>query len=330
MKALVIQPDLSFKIQEKETPKPKKGEALIKISAASLNRRDQWIREGKYPRIIPGVTLGSDGVGEVMEVGGQTESSWIGKKVVINPNINWGNDDEIQQDEYQVLGLPKDGTLAEYIVTDLDRLIEKPKHLTDIEAGALPLSGLTAYRVCFTKGRVLKGAKVLISGFGGGVAHMATLFSITAGADTYITSGNYDNIALAKEKGVKEGFNYKEQDWDKNVRRLHGGFDVIIDSAGGNDFGRLIKLLNPKGRLVFYGATNGLPSTIDLYTMFWRQLSVIGSTMGSDKEFARMVEFVESNKIIPIIGSVKPFKEVLKALDDMKKGSVMGKSVLTF
>ncbi len=330
MKALVIQPDLSFKIQEKDTPKPKEGEALIKILVASLNKRDQWIREGKYPSIVPGITLGSDGVGEVVEVGGQAESHWIGKKVVINPNINWGDDDEVQQDDYQVLGLPTNGTFTEFFVTNLDRLVEKPKHLTDIEAGALPLSALTAYRACFTKGGVQKGAKVLISGFGGGVGQMATLFSITVGAETYVTSGNSNNIALAKEKGVREGFDYTKKDWYKNVKRRHGGFDVIIDSAGGNQFGQLIKLLNPKGRLVFYGATNGLPATIDLYTMFWRQLSIVGTTMGSDKEFERMVEFVKSFHIIPIVGSVRPFEEILTALDDMKKGGIVGKIVLTF
>lgn len=330
MKALVIQPDLSFKIQEKEIPTAKEGEALIKITAASLNRRDQWIREGKYPSIIPGVTLGSDGVGVVIEVGGQKESPWVGKKVIINPNNNWGDDDEAQQDSYHVLGLPKDGALAEYIVANLDRLVEKPKHLTDTEAGALPLSALTAYRACFTKGGVQKGAKVLISGFGGGVAQMATIFSITVGADTYITSSNKNNIKLAKEKGAREGFDYTEKDWYKNVKMRHGSFDVIIDSAGGNQFGQLIKLLNPKGRLVFYGATNGLPATIDLYTMFWRQLSVVGTTMGSDKEFERMVEFVRSFHIIPVIGSERPFSEVIEALDDMKKGGIVGKSVLTF
>ena len=330
MKALVIQPDLSFKIQEKEIPTPKEGEALIKITAASLNKRDQWIREGKYPSIIPGVTLGSDGVGEVIEVGGQKESPWVGKKVIVNPNINWGDDDEVQQDSYHVLGLPMDGALAEYLVTNLDRLVEKPKHLTDTEAGALPLSALTAYRACFNKGGVQKGAKVLISGFGGGVAQMATLFSITVGADTYITSSSEANIALAREKGARDGFDYTQKDWYKNVKRRHGGFDVIIDSAGGNHFGQLIKLLNPKGRLVFYGATNGLPATIDLYTMFWRQLSVVGTTMGSDKEFERMVEFVKSFHIIPVIGSERPFSEVIAALDDMKKGVIVGKSVLTF
>ena len=159
---------------------------------------------------------------------------------------------------------------------------------------------------------------------------MATLFSITVGADTYITSHSDANIEMAKKKGAMGGFNYTTPDWYKNVKRRHGGFDVIIDSAGGNQFGQLIKLLNPKGRLVFYGATNGLPATIDLYTMFWRQLSIVGSTMGNDKEFARMVEFVQSFHIIPIIGSVRPFEEVIEALDEMKTGDLVGKSVLTF
>ncbi|MCF6352567.1 MAG: zinc-binding dehydrogenase [Cyclobacteriaceae bacterium] len=330
MKALVIQSDLSFKIQDKDKPTPKEGEALVKLLAASLNRRDQWIREGKYPSIMAGVTIGSDGMGEVVEVGGQIESPWIGKKVLINPNINWGDDNDTQQDDYQVLGLPTDGTLAEYIVVKLDRLVEKPTHLTDSEAAAIPLSALTAYRACFTKGGVQKGTRVLISGFGGGVAQMAALFSITVGADTYVTSSSKANIDLAKEKGAREGFDYTVKDWYKNVRKRHGGFDVIIDSAGGNQFDQLIKLLNPKGRLVFYGATNGLPATIDLYTMFWRQLSVVGTTMGSDKEFERMVEFVKSFHIIPMVGSVKPFSQVLDALDEMKRGGTMGKIVLTF
>lgn len=330
MKALVVQSDLSVKIQEKDKPKPKEGEALIKLTAASINRREQWIREGKYPGIKPGVTLGSDGVGSVVEVGGEKESPWLGKKVIINPNIDWGDDDEVQQTSYHVLGMPLDGALAEYIVTKLDRLIEKPAHLSDAEAGALPLSALTAYRACFTKGKVQKGAKVLISGFGGGVAQMAALFSITVGADTYVTSHSDKNIEMAKSKGAIGGFNYSTSDWWKNVKRRHGSFDVIIDSAGGNQFGQLVKLLNPKGRLVFYGATNGLPATIDLYTMFWRQLSIVGSTMGNDKEFARMVEFVQSFHIIPIIGSVRPFEQVLVALDEMKSGSLVGKSVLTF
>lgn len=330
MKALVIQPDLSLKIQEKKIPIPKEGEVLIKLAAVSLNRRDQWIREGKYPNIIPGVTLGSDGVGEVVEVAGQDESLWLGKKVIINPNINWGYDDDAQQDDYHVLGLPTDGTFAEYLVTNLDRIVEKPPHLTDVEAGALPLSALTAYRACSNKGGIQKGTKVLISGFGGGVAQLATLFSITLGADTFVTSSSVANIELAKEKGAIEGFNYTEKDWHKYVKKRHSGFDVIIDSAGGNQFGQLIKLLNPKGRLVFYGATNGLPATIDLYTMFWRQLSVIGTTMGSDREFEQMVEFVKSFHITPIIGSVKPFGEVIDALDEMKKGGIVGKSVLTF
>ena len=330
MKALVVQSDLSVKIQEKDVPVPKEGEALIKLTAASINRRDQWIREGKYPGIKPGVILGSDGAGEVVEVGGATESPWLGKKVIINPNINWGNDDAVQQQSYHVLGMPSDGTLAEYVVANLDRLIEKPAHLSDSEAAALPLSALSAYRACFTKGSVQKGSKVLISGFGGGVAQMATLFSITVGADTYITSHSEENIQMAKEKGALGGYNYTAPDWYVTAKRRQGGFDVIIDSAGGNQFGQLIKLLNPKGRLVFYGATNGLPATIDLYTMFWRQLSIVGSTMGNDKEFARMVEFVQSFHIIPIIGSVRPFEEVIEALDEMKTGKLVGKSVLTF
>lgn len=330
MKALVVLSDLSVGIQDKEIPTPKEGEVLVKITAASINRRDQWIREGKYPGIKPGVTLGSDGVGEVVEVGGTTESPLLGKKVIINPNIDWGDDDAVQQTSYQVLGMPTDGALAEYVLTKPDRLIEKPAHLSDAEAGALPLSALTAYRACFTKGAVQKGAKVLISGFGGGVAQMAALFSITVGADTFITSHSDANIKMAKERGARGGFNYTETDWYKNVKRRFGGFDVIIDSAGGNQFGQLVKLLNPKGKLVFYGATNGLPATIDLYTMFWRQLSIVGSTMGNDKEFERMIEFVKSFHIIPIIGSVKPFDQVIQALDEMKNGNVVGKSVLTF
>ncbi|MFN7330163.1 MAG: alcohol dehydrogenase catalytic domain-containing protein, partial [Bacteroidota bacterium] len=197
MRALVlIEPG---KIEIKEMPKPtlSAGKALVKIKAAALNRRDDWIREGKYPNIRYGGILGSDGAGVVEEVFDDADKEWVGKEVVINPNIDWGPDMDTQSTKYTILGMPVSGTFAEYVAVGVDRLHHKPFHLDFLQAAALPLGGLTAFRALFRKGSLRAGQNVLISGFGGGVAQFAFLFAKAAGANVYISSGSDEKIEKA-------------------------------------------------------------------------------------------------------------------------------------
>ena len=330
MKALSIVSAGQIKIVNKEIPKPNVNQVLIKLSAAALNKRDQFIREGKYPNIKFGSILGSDGVGEIVETGKEINKKFLGKKVVINPNINWGDNEAIQSRDYAILGMPSSGTLAEYTVVNQDRVHEVPSHLSDEENAALPLGGLTAYRACFRQGKIVKGENVLISGFGGGVAQFAFQFALAVGANVYVTSGSKDKIDKAISMGAQGGFNYNDTDWYKNLWQTKGGFDVVIDSSGGDQINTFVKMMRPAGRIVFYGATNGLPSTLDLYRMFWNQITLQGTTMGSDKEFVEMLKFVFKYKIKPIIDSVRPFDDSISAFDDMAKSSKMGKIILKF
>ena len=327
MKALVLtEPGL---LEIKEIPKPtlSAGMALVRIKGAALNRRDDWIREGKYPGIKYGGTLGSDGAGIVEEVFDEADKAWAGQEVVINPNIDWGNDLDVQSSKYTILGMPMSGTFAEYVLVGVDRLHHKPFHLDFLQAAALPLGGLTAFRALFRKGGLSAGQNVLISGFGGGVAQFAFLFAKAAGANVYISSGSDEKIDKALKMGAKGAYNYKKQTNYDDLWKTKGGFDMVIDSAGGDQLNNFIKMLRPNGKIVFYGATNGLPSKIDLYRMFWNQHSLIGTTMGNDHEFSEMIAFVGKHQIRPMVDSIRPFSKIAESFPDITRANKVGKIV---
>lgn len=325
MKALVLTQANTVEIVEKAKPVPVAGEVLVRLKAAALNHRDQWIREGKYPGIQQGVTLGSDGAGVVESAGDPALKDWIGKEVIINPNIGWGEDPAVQSPDYSILGMPVDGTLAEYILVSPDRLQPKPAHMSWAEAASLPLGGLTAYRAVFTHGRVEQGMKVLINGIGGGVAQWAFLFAHSAGAQVWVTSSSADKIRHMVEREAKGGFNYKDEEWQKQAKKETGGFDLIIDSAGGNALNKLLDAVKPGGSIVFYGATAGVPENLNLRKIFWNQIRLQGSTMGNDAEFKEMQAYVEKQQLRPIMEEPMPFMETLKAMDMMKRGQQFGK-----
>jgi len=327
MKALILRE--AGKIELAEIPKPiaVAGRALIRLKAAGLNRRDDWIREGKYPNIKFGVTMGSDGAGIVESVGDEKDQPWVGQEVVINPNIDWGADLEVQSGKYTILGMPVDGTFAEYVSVPVDRLHHKPFHLDFLQASALPLGGLTAFRALFRRGELRAGQNVLISGFGGGVAQFAFLFAQAAGANVYVSSGSDEKLDKALKLGAKGAYNYKKQATYPDLWKTKGGFDLVIDSAGGDQINNFIKVLKPKGKIVFYGATNGLPAKLDMYRMFWNQLSLLGSTMGNDNEFSEMLTFVSKHQIRPLIDSIRPFSKIVESFPDITRPNKAGKIV---
>lgn len=332
MKALLLVDESQEKIaiREIEKPEPSFDEVLIQVKAAALNHRDQWCRMGMYPGIKYETVLGSDGAGVVVGVGKEANSKWIGKEVIINPNINWGDNEAAQSADYHILGMPTNGTFAQYVVVNVDRLNEKPSHLNFSEAAALPLGGLTAYRAVFTKAQIQNGQKVLVTGIGGGVAQFALQFAIALGAKVFVTSGSEDKLQAARKYGAAGGFIYKDEGWAKTALKETGGFDAIIDSAGGSSMNDYLKLIRPGGRLVHYGSTTGTPKGLDMFRLFWSQASIHGSTMGSDTEFVKMTEFVNQHKIKPIIDSERDFGDIASAFDEMHKGSQMGKLVITF
>jgi zinc-binding alcohol dehydrogenase/oxidoreductase len=310
-------------------PKPAPGEALVALRAAALNHRDVWIKAGQYAGLKWPCIPGSDGAGTVMECGEGVDPTWRGRDVIINPSFGWGPREEAQGGQFSILGLPRDGTLAEKIAVPVGQLGAKPAHLTWEEAAALPLAGLTAYRAVFSRAKTQPGERVLISGIGGGVALFALQFAIATRAEVWVTSGSDDKIKRAVALGAKGGFNYREAGWAASVAKSSGLFNVIIESAGGEGFESLIDLAAPGGRIVIYGATRGNPPVLPMRKIFWRQISVLGTTMGSNADWAGMNTYVSAHKVRPVVSQVFPLAEAAAAFALMEQGGQFGKIVLS-
>lgn len=327
MLALVLREN-SFQIESLPKPILGEGEVLVKISYAALNHRDQWIREGKYPKIVFPCVLGSDGVGEVVDVYNNENNYWLNKKVIINPNINWGLNNYVQDKNYHILGMPTYGTLAEYLKVNVDRLVIKPDYLSLEEAAAIPLAGLTAWNAVFNKGALAPEKKILVSGVGGGVAQFAFLFANAINSSVYVSSSKNSVLEKCIALGAKEGINYTIENNLKNKAKEIGGIDVIVDSAGGDQINDLLTCLKPNGKLVFYGATLGAPNKLNVALMFWNHLSLMGSTMGSDQDFLTMIDFINKHQIKPILDETFSLDNAIAAFDKMKSGNQFGKIII--
>lgn len=304
------------------------SEVVVRLKAAALNRRDFWITQGQYPGIQLPVTLGSDGAGVVTSVGGGVDPSWVGQSVIINPSLQWGSKPEAQGDEFSILGMPRNGTLASEITIPATQLHPKPDHLDWHTAAALPLAGLTAWRALFTQASLTPADRVLVTGIGGGVATFALQFATAAGASVIVTSSLKEKRERALQFGASAAYDYRDPDWTKRFKDEFGSFSVAIDGAGGPGYAQLIDLAVPGGRIVNYGATAGLNSQIDLFKLFWKQLQLVGSTMGSPVDFTQMLQFVNRHKIVPIVDQVFPLEQVNVALQRMGQAEQFGKIVI--
>jgi zinc-binding alcohol dehydrogenase/oxidoreductase len=329
MKAVrILQYEKPVEVQNIGIPEPDTSEALVRLQASALNHRDLYVTQGLYPGITTPSTLGSDGVGEVESVGPNTSEEWLGRSVIINPGIEWGDDQRVQSDEFRVLGNPDEGTFAEYIKIPTKYLHPCPAHLSLEEAAALPLAGLTAYRALFYRGELGSGDKVLITGVGGGVAQTALKLALPTAAEVYVTSGSNEKLEKAKAIGAKGGANYKDDEWWKGLKKEAGRFDLILDSAGGEDFKHLVDLAEGGGRIVFYGGTRGAVPDLLPQPIFWKQLSLLGSTMGSDQDFRDMLEQVIAHRIKPEVDRTFSLNEGPKAFEYLEQQGQFGKIVL--
>ena len=329
MKAVVLESaENPLVIKDVAKPTPGPGEVLVQIKAAALNRRDWWITQGKYAGIKYPTILGADGAGIVAEAG-EEAGEWLNKEVIINPSHNWGDHPEFQSKEFKILGLPEDGTLAEYVLVKAEYLYPKPAHLSWEQAAAIPLAGLTTYRALFTKAHINKGDKVLVVGVGAGTGSFTLQFAVAAGAQVFVTSGTGEKIEQAKKLGAAAGVNYKAQDWAEELKQLSGGgFDVVVDSALGPDFAKIPDLCNPGGRIVFFGGTAGNIPELNARPLFWKQLQLIGTTMGTQDDFEAMLAFVNEHKIVPVVDEVFALTDAKQAFDKMGGARQFGKIVI--
>jgi NADPH:quinone reductase-like Zn-dependent oxidoreductase len=329
MQALTLTAVNEITWSEVAAPEPAAGEAVVALRAAALNHRDVWIKAGQYAGITWPCRPGSDGAGVVTAVGAGADPAWVGREVIINPSLGWGNREAAQGPAFSILGLPRAGTLAEQIAVPAGQLAPKPAHLSWEEAAALPLAGLTAYRAVLARAGLRAGERVLVTGIGGGVALFALQFAVAIAAEVWVTSSSSEKIARAVALGAQGGFDYTQPGWAKAAApAAAGGFDVIVDSAGGDGFVDLIELAAPGGRIVFYGATRGNAPGIALRKLFWRQVSLLGTTMGSPEDWRAMVDLVALHRIKPAVSDVFARTRAAEAFALMERGGQFGKIVV--
>jgi zinc-binding alcohol dehydrogenase/oxidoreductase len=328
MHAIRIEAVGKIVLSEVPDPRAEAGEAVVELKAAALNHRDHWIKVGQYAGLKYPCIPGSDGAGVVASVGADADASWVGREVVINPSFDWGPSESAQGPKFAILGLPRDGTLAARIAVPVSQLAPKPGHLGWEEAAALPLAGLTAWRALISRARLGPGERVLVTGIGGGVALFALQFAAASGNEVWVTSSSDAKISRAVALGARGGFRYDRAGWAAEAVKAPGPFDVIIDSAGGAGFGDLIDAAAPGGRIAFYGATRGSVPDVALRKIFWRQVSLLGTTMGSPSDWSAMTAFVETHRLKPVVSEVFPFERGIEAFELMERGGQFGKIVI--
>ncbi len=307
---------------------PAAGEVLVRLYAAALNHRDIWISQGRYPSVHPPCVLGSDGAGTVVACGADVDASWQGRAAVINPAFAWGDDAAVQGADFTILGLPRPGTHATHIAVPVSQLGAKPPELDWRQAAALPLAGLTAWRALVVKGQPRPTDTVLITGIGGGVALFALQIAIACGWRCVVTSSSAGKRERALRLGAAAAYDYRDPEWGAALKAA-GGFQVAIDGAGGPGFNHLVDAATPGARIVVYGGTAGLPEALNLRAVFFKQLQILGTTMGSPLDFAQWLRFVQDRRIQPVLDQDFSLADGQAAYARMASGAQCGKITLS-
>jgi zinc-binding alcohol dehydrogenase/oxidoreductase len=331
MKAMVLHelggPD-KLRYEDVPDPEPGPGETVVRLHAAALNRRDLFVTYGQYPGIDLPAIPGSDGSGEVVARGEGADGPDKGTEVVVNSALYWGDDPRKPGKEYRILGVPDDGTFAQFVKVPAENVFPKPSHLSHEEAAAIPLAALTAFRALVTRGGLKEGETVVVPGIGSGVATFLVQMAATLGARVFVTSGSDEKIEKAKEIGAEGGVNYNSEDWSKELKSMAGGVDLSVDHVGGEAFNALVSLAKPGGRIIAVGATAGPTPKAMTIRIALKHLDVLGTAMGTNEEFGAMLDLYAEHGLRPVINETFPLEEIATALKRMEEGKGIGKIVL--
>ncbi len=311
-------------LEEAPDPQPGPGEVLVRLRASALNHLDVWIRKG-LPSVPKPRILGADGAGVVEALGpGVTELS-PGDRVVLNPGI------EVGGGRIHVIGEHGDGTNAELIAVPAANVHPIPDGLSFEEAAAFPLVFETAYRMLVTRAGLREGEWVLAWGIGGGVSSAALAIAKALGARVLATSSSDAKLERARELGADATVNHVRGDVKAAVQEATGGrgVDVVIEHVGEATWRTSLEVAAPGGRIAVCGATTGPNPPANLHRIWWKQLSVLGSTMGTAEDFAGAYELVASGRARPVIDTVLPLEEIRAAHERLEAGEQLGKIVLT-
>ena len=340
MKAVFIQALGSFDqiaLGAVADPVPGPGEVRVRLRASALNHLDLFVLEG-----LPGLRLtfphigGADGMGVIDSMGPGVDGWSVGQRVVLDPGLSCGRCPFCLKGEqslcasFGILGEHRHGTFAEFVCVPAANLAPVPEHLSDGEAAAFPLTWLTAFRMIFTRGRLGPGERVLVHGAGSGVSLAVLQMAKAVGATVYVTSSSDAKLDRARAMGADLGINHARDRVDQVMRECTGGegVDLVVDSVGAATWMTSLKCAKKGGRIVTCGATSGPNPAEEIRLIFWKQLSILGSTMGSRDDFARMRAFVSSGNLRPVIDATYPLAQARQAYERLAKGEQFGKIVL--
>ena len=317
-------------------PEPGPGEVRVRVRAISVNHLDIWVRRGgpafklEYPH-----RLGSDVVGTIDAIGDGARGE-AGAKVVVQPGLSCmhcaqclGGHDNLCR-WYRILGENAQGGYAEYVVVPDTNLAPYPERLDYPQAAAAILPFLTAWQMVVHKGRVAPGDTVLVQGAGSGVGVAAIQIAKLFGARVITTASSEAKLARAKQLGADVGIDYTTQDFVAECRALTGkrGVDVVIEHVGGDVFAKSLRAVRNGGRIVTCGATAGFHPEIDLRQIFFRQVEVLGSTMGSKADLLAVLEHVAAGRLVPVVDRVLPLAQAGEAHNILERREAFGKVVL--
>lgn len=294
----------------------------VDLVAASLNRREWWIRRGGSAA-LPAV-LGSDGAGIVSAVGDGVDAPAVGDEIVLDPALDWGEDEDAPGRDFRILGVPDQGTYAERIVVAAHQIRPRPQGYTWLEAAALPLAGLTAWRAAVTHACAGPGRTILVPGAGGGVATFVVQIAAALGARVLVTTSSEEKLDRARSLGAEGGALYTDESWPEQVAPV----DAVVDSVGAAVWDGSLAALSPGGRLVCFADTVGEEGRVRLDELFNDQLRIQGTTMGSPREFDALLAHAAGASWRPVIDSVYPLREIAAAHERLDAADRFGKVVL--
>jgi zinc-binding alcohol dehydrogenase/oxidoreductase len=321
MHALAVRAPGRLEYGELPDPEPGPGEVVVELRTAALNRRDLGVVSGRYGEVVYPFVPGSDGAGIRRDTG---------EEVVIFPSLNWGPREEYPGPGFDILGGRRWGTHAELVAVPQENVLPKPRRLSWEEAGSFPLAGLTAYRALFTRARLRQDETALVLGAGSGVSTFAIQLAASIGARVLVTSSSEAKLDLARQLGADGGVLYTDGDWATAIRALTAsgeGVDVVVDSVGAT-WPHSLRALRGGGRLVTFGATVPGEVALEPREVYWQQVSILGTTMGSRSDFQTLLRLIDAAEWHPALDSVWPLADGTAAYERLESGEQAGKVVL--
>lgn len=322
----------ALELTDIEAPEPGPGEIRLELRFSGLNHLDLWVSRGlPKPPKLPHI-LGADGAGVVDAIGHGVSGFAAGDEIIVDPSISCGrcsycrNDDIVYCDDYRILGEHLDGTLTASVVIPTINAVRKPQAMSWEVAGSFGLVTVTALRMLERAG-IKSGQRVLVVGVGGGVSAAAMALALGFGADVYVTSRSQEKVDWAIEQGAVTGF-LSDSDFGKEMAAA-GGAHIVIENVGPATFRQSIKAAVPGGKILVCGGTSGPKVELSLPSLFFKQIEIVGSSMGNHAQFARATQYLGSGKANAFVDRVFDFEDLPAAMAYLDAGRQTGKVVIS-